>query len=72
MLLHDEIFARMAIHDLPAATRQTARDRIAGGPNYDAHIAEIARAAGATVASPTTGGISFRRCATACGWKQST
>ena len=30
--------------------RATARDGIAGGRVYDAHIADIARAAGATVA----------------------
>ena len=54
MLLHDEIFARMAIHDLPAASRRSmlqaaGRDGIAGGQIYDAHIAEVARGAGATV-----------------------
>ena len=54
ILLEEEIFARMAIHDLPAAERlpalrAAARDRISGGRIYDAHIAEIARAAGAEV-----------------------
>jgi len=54
MLLHDEVFARMAIHDLPAASRRSmlhaaGRDGIAGGQIYDAHIAEVARGAGATV-----------------------
>jgi predicted nucleic acid-binding protein len=54
ILLEEEIFARMAIHDLPAAERlpalrAAARDRIGGGRIYDAHIAEIARAAGAEV-----------------------
>jgi predicted nucleic acid-binding protein len=44
----------MAIHDLPAADRAqllraAARDAIGGGRIYDAHIAEVARAAGATV-----------------------
>ena len=54
LLLQDEVFARMAVHDLPANDRpamlQTlARDGIAGGRIYDAHIAEIARAVGAAV-----------------------
>jgi len=54
ILLEEEIFARMAVHDLPAperlqAPRAAARDRIGGGRIYDAHIAEIARAAGAEV-----------------------
>ena len=54
ILLEEEIFARMAVHDLPAAERlpalrAAARDRIGGGRIYDAHIAEIARAAGAEV-----------------------
>ena len=53
-LLEEEVFGRMAVHDLPPAERvamlQTAsRDVIAGGRIYDAHIAEIARAAGAAV-----------------------
>jgi predicted nucleic acid-binding protein len=42
------------VHDLPPADRaallrSAAQDCIAGGRIYDAHIAEIARAAGATV-----------------------
>ena len=54
MLLQEEVFARMAVHDLPAADRAAAlraaaHDAIAGGRIYDAHIAEIARAAGASV-----------------------
>ncbi len=54
ILLEEEIFARMAVHDLPAAERlpalrAAARDRIGGGRIYDAHIAEIARTAGAEV-----------------------
>ena len=54
LLLHEEVFARMAVHDLPAADRVTmlqaaARDAIGGGRIYDAHIAEIARAVGAAV-----------------------
>ena len=53
-LLQEEVFGRMAVHDLPPAGRlpmllATARDGIAGGRVYDAHIAEVARAAGAEV-----------------------
>jgi predicted nucleic acid-binding protein len=53
-LLEDEIFGRMAVHDLPAADRlpmvkAAARDGTSGGRIYDAHIAEVARAAGAAV-----------------------
>ena len=53
-LLENEIFGRMAVHDLPAADRlammkAAARDGTAGGRIYDAHIAEVARAAGAAV-----------------------
>lgn len=53
-LLESEIFARMSVHDLPQADRQAllraaAQDAIAGGRIYDAHIAEVARAAGAAV-----------------------
>lgn len=54
ILLEEEVFGRMAVHDLPAAERlpvlrAAARDHIGGGRVYDAHIAEIARAAGAEV-----------------------
>ena len=54
LLVEEEIFARMSVHDLPAsgrlaALRAAARDQIGGGRIYDAHIAEIARAAGAAV-----------------------
>jgi predicted nucleic acid-binding protein len=53
-LLQEEVFARMAVHDLPARDRlpmlaALAQDGIAGGRVYDAHIAEVARAAGAAV-----------------------
>jgi len=53
-LLESEVFARMTVHDLPAADRlamlkAAAQDGTAGGRIHDAHIAEIARAAGATV-----------------------
>jgi predicted nucleic acid-binding protein len=54
LLLDQEIFARFAVHDLPPAARlgmlhAAARDGVAGGRIYDTHIAETARAAGATV-----------------------
>jgi predicted nucleic acid-binding protein len=54
VLLQEEVFGRMAVHDLPSAERApmlraAARDTIIGGRIYDAHIAEIARTAGATV-----------------------
>ena len=53
-LVDSEVFGRMSVHDLPAADRlamlkATARDGTAGGRIYDAHIAEVARAAGAAV-----------------------
>lgn len=53
-LLEQEVFARMAVHDLPPPGRlqllaTAARDGIGGGRIYDAHIAEVARAAGAAV-----------------------
>lgn len=53
-LLREEVFRRMAVHDLPADERAglfaaAARERVAGGRIYDAHIAEVARAAGARV-----------------------
>jgi predicted nucleic acid-binding protein len=53
-LLENEVFGRMAVHDLPAADRvgmikAVARDGTAGGRIYDAHIAEVARTAGAAV-----------------------
>jgi predicted nucleic acid-binding protein len=54
LLLHEEVFGRMAVHDLPPGERaeflKTAvQDETAGGRIYDAHIAEVARAAGAAV-----------------------
>jgi predicted nucleic acid-binding protein len=53
-LLQEEVFARMAVHDLPAGDRvgfftSAVHEEIKGGRIYDAHIAEVARAAGATV-----------------------
>ena len=53
-LLDEEVFARMTVYDLPPASRkpmlqQMVQDAVTGGRIYDAHIAEIARAAGATV-----------------------
>ena len=53
-LLEEEVFARMAVHDLPSSERvamlhSASRDSISGGRIYDAHIAEIARAAGAAI-----------------------
>jgi predicted nucleic acid-binding protein len=53
-LVESEIFGRMTVHDLPAGARipllkAAAQDNAAGGRIYDAHIAEIARAAGAPV-----------------------
>lgn len=53
-LIKEEIFARLSVADLPAADRQglierAVQDGIGGGRIYDAHIAEIARAAGVHV-----------------------
>ena len=53
-LLQEEVFARMAVHDLPPAERSPfllslVQEGIAGGRIYDVHIAEVARAAGARV-----------------------
>ena len=53
-LAEEEIFARMLVHDLPAGERLSllraaSHDAIAGGRIYDAHIAEVARAAKAAV-----------------------
>lgn len=53
-LLREEVFARIAIHDLPPGDRgpflsALVQEGIAGGRIYDAHIAEVARAAGARV-----------------------
>ena len=53
-LVEEELLARMTVHDLPAVERMAmlravATDSIVGGRTYDAHIAEIARSAGATI-----------------------
>ena len=53
-LVDAEIFGRMIVHDLPSGERlpllrAAAQDSIGGGRIYDAHIAEVARAAKATV-----------------------
>ena len=53
-LIEEEVLARMSVHDLPAADRlpllrAAIQDGAAGGRIYDAHIAEVARAAGAKV-----------------------
>lgn len=54
LLLTKEVIARMTVHDLPPDERavllKTALDDgTVGGRIYDVHIAEVARAAGATV-----------------------
>jgi predicted nucleic acid-binding protein len=53
-LVEREIFGRMAVLDLPAGDRMTmlkgaAQEGMTGGRVYDAHIAHVARAAGATL-----------------------
>jgi len=53
-LVESEVFARMAVLELPAGDRLTmlkaaAHEGMTGGRIYDAHIAHVARAAGATV-----------------------
>jgi predicted nucleic acid-binding protein len=53
-LIEKEVFARMTVSDLPTGDRlpllkAAAVDGTAGGRIYDAHIADIARAAGAAV-----------------------
>lgn len=53
-LLEEEVFGRLSVHDLPSTDRMrllqaAVEDGVAGGRIYDAHIAEVARAAGADV-----------------------
>jgi predicted nucleic acid-binding protein len=51
-LVEEELLGRLKVVDLPASGRlafmhEAVRERVAGGRLYDAHIAEIARRAGA-------------------------
>ena len=51
-LLREEVFGRMTVHDLPADARLAflglaGEEGTAGGRVYDAHIADVARVAGA-------------------------
>jgi len=51
-LIDEEILVRFQVYDLPGDSRfrflaDAANDRVTGGRIYDAHIAEIARLAGA-------------------------
>ena len=51
-LLAEVVFEHLSVHDLPAQERHAllsaaAQESVAGGRVYDAHIAEVARAAGA-------------------------
>jgi len=53
-LLEENVFPGIAVHELPSGERLSllraaAHDKTSGGRIYDAHIAEVARAAGATV-----------------------
>lgn len=53
-LMREEILARLAVHDLPGGDRaplfeSAVADQVTGGRLYDAHIAAVARAAGASV-----------------------
>jgi predicted nucleic acid-binding protein len=53
-LVEEEILERCSVHDLPNAQRRpfltaAAADAIAGGRIYDAHIADVARAADSDV-----------------------
>ena len=52
LLLQEEVFGRMTVSDLPADARveflrTAAAEGIVGGRIYDAHIADVARSAGA-------------------------
>lgn len=54
LLLQEEVFGRMTVSDLPSDIRvgflrMAAEEGIGGGRIYDAHIAEVARSAGASV-----------------------
>jgi predicted nucleic acid-binding protein len=53
-LIESEIFSRMAVLELPAGDRMmmlkgAVQEGMTGGRIYDAHIAHVARAAGATL-----------------------
>jgi predicted nucleic acid-binding protein len=53
-LIESEVFGRMGVLELPAGDRLTmlkaaAQEQMTGGRIYDAHIAHVARAAGATM-----------------------
>lgn len=53
-LVAEELFGRLTVHDLPAAARMSfirssVADAVLGGRIYDAHIADVARSAGATI-----------------------
>lgn len=53
-LLEAEVFGRLTVNDLPSADRigllrAAVHDAMTGGRVYDAHVAEVARAAGAAV-----------------------
>jgi predicted nucleic acid-binding protein len=53
-LIEENVLPGIAVHELPpgerlSLLRAAAHDKISGGRIYDAHIAEVARAAGATV-----------------------
>lgn len=53
-LLQEEVLARLDVHELPRADRArllraAVQDGLVGGRIYDSHIAEVARAAGATL-----------------------
>ncbi len=67
-LLHEEVFGRLAVSELPAGERAdllkaAVQDGIAGGRIYDTHIAEVARTTGRErSSSPTTADTFSRRC----------
>jgi hypothetical protein len=54
LMIEEEVLGRMQVHELPvdarlAFFRSAADEGVAGGRIYDAHIADIARAAGVSV-----------------------
>ena len=73
-LLQEEVFARIAVHDLPSADRvkllkPRAQVGSEGGRIYDAHIAEVARAAGAGVVVTDNRRHFLAASATGSAWK---